>query len=151
MSARKALYVRALNALVENGLDLSYDSIGEEERNHLSMSQAPQRVTCQFDIEGVPCVATCRPTGCGEEKVVVVYNSHDVEKAEDLCRVGCTIQHLRPGITAGTFQVERRRGPYIMSTPPRCDNFRCTRLDHARLRGVHFEPNGFAAEGRLIV
>lgn len=151
MLARKALYVSALNALIDHGLNVSYDSIGAEERNDLSINHVPQRITCHFDLEGVPCIATCRPVGCGEEHVAVVYNSNDAELAEHLCRVGNSMTYLRAGITAGSFYVERKRGPYIMSTPMKRCNFRYTRLDSQRLRNVVVEPNGFAAEGDFII
>lgn len=143
MRGRQSLFVSALNALIDNGLDLSYDSIEEAERRP-SMNHAPQRITCQFSIQGIPCITTCRPDGYGEERVAVIYNSNDAPLVEHICQVGNAIQLLRPGITAGLFYVERESGPYIMSTRTSINNFRYTRPDLQRLVTVVVEPNGFA-------
>ena len=75
----------------------------------------------------------------------MVYNSADSQLASRVCRHGVT--HIKRGITAIMFYLERERGPYVMDG----GRLRSTRADLAKIKAVpKVKPNGFAPTGEFI-
>lgn len=150
LQAFNTLVTAGTNALIDAGLNLIFDNVSEEQKISLTMT-AEEGCTAEFEINGVPCVAVSRPSGCGEERIVVFYNSTDMHTALKYVRCSGSLLHDNSGTTMTKFTLERKTGRYIMDDPGGLhkDRFRCTRVHQTILSNISLVPNGYVLHGPL--
>ena len=147
MAHRRAfenLITAGTNALCEAGLSLRYEDVSDAQRLDLGMSDGVS-VSTNFDLFGVGCVAAAIPNGCGEEKIIVIYDSDDVERAEREVSVAGRLQATR-----AKCWLERKDGPYIMETDINQTFFRTTNANMHVLSHMVVEPDGYTLNGPFI-
>ena len=140
------------NALIEEGMSLRFEDVSDEQKTCLGQTEEAGVITV-FDFDGVMSCAASKPSGCGEERIVVLYDSTDVEIAQMAARCGFYLMHDSSGITMAKATLERQRGPYIMNEPGRRidrDAFRCRRAHLAMLLNTPVVPNGYVLSGPFI-
>ena len=142
--AYASLVASGVNALVEHGLNLSYESVSDFEKQILTMSDEPG-VDAHFAIGEVRCVATSKPAGCGEERITILYGSSNLTRAKQIN--GCSNARFGTS-TAARVTLERWNGPYIMDRQR--GDFRCTRVDKATLASLDVQPQGYETSGPII-
>lgn len=141
------LVAAGTNALVVAGLSLRYDDVSEEQRTCLCQTDE-DGVCTTFDIDGVASCAASRPSGCGEERIVVLYDSTDLQVARQAVR--CAF-YRKPGLTFTKVTLERKRGPYIMDTRMGRYTLSCSRAHEQLLSRVPtVAPMGYALRGPFI-
>ena len=156
MSARtrafEALALGGTNALIANGLNTAYESVSAEQKKSLHMTDE-DGVDTSFVLNGINCVATSKPSGCGEERITVLYNSTNLQYAKKL-NLCATLFWRTKGITAVQVTLERKRGPYIMKAGRKrriCKNvFKSKKNEVEALSRLNIQPNGSAREGPFI-
>ena len=143
--AYEALVAAGTNALCDAGLSLDYADVSDEQKNCLAMTEEEGHTT-HFSIDGVACVAVSKPAGCGEECILVMYDTNDMTAA--LADVRCA--GPLSGKTAAKFTIERQKGPYIMKG--RLSNwfFRTTKEHKHVLCKKSIRPRGYTLNGQLI-
>ena len=109
LQAFHTLVTAGTNALIDAGL--TFDNVSEEQK--ISLTMTAEGFTAQFEMNGVPCVAVSKPTGCGgEERILVLYNSTDIHTALKYVRCSFSLLHDKSGTTMARFTLERKNGPY---------------------------------------
>ena len=151
MSAKQRAYntlvITGTNALCAVGMSLNYEDVSDEQKNCLGMTDEIG-YTAHFEIDGVPCVAVSKPAGCGEERILVMYDTASHSAA--LKRVECA-GALPEATTAAKFTLERERGPYIMKvTRLTTWFFRATNAHKNVLSSKLVQPNGYVLDGPFV-
>jgi hypothetical protein len=137
--AYTSLVAAGVNALIENGLNLSYESLSDFEKNALCLEPEEQKpIDVHFSIGDVRCVATSGGRGLGEERITILYGSTDLKRAKYIN--DCMNPSLGKG-TAVKVTLERWRGPVIRKRNR--SGFRCARADKAVLVNVQVQPMGY--------
>ena len=137
--AYMSLVAAGVNALVDNGLSLSYESLSWFEQNATVLAPEEQKpIDAQFTIGDVPCVATCSGRGLGEERITILYRSTNLARAKQIN--DCGNPSLGKG-TAAKVTLERWKGPFIRKRYR--GDFRCKHVDRATLSGIGVQPQGF--------
>lgn len=151
MSARQRAYNTLVsagtNALCAVGMSLNYEDVSNEQKNCLAMTDETG-YTAHFEIDGVPCVAVSKPAGCGEERILVMYNT--VSPTAALARVE-SAGALPEATTVAKCTLERKRGPYIMQEP-RLNTwcFRASNVHKNVLCNKLVEPGGYVLNGPFV-
>lgn len=143
------LVAAGVNALVDAGMHLDAARVSAEQRVALGMTEE-DGVTATFDLHGVPCVACSKPAGCGEERILILYNSDDRDKARRHVQCANVLNTYAQGVTAAKVTLERERGPYVMQTNLGKRAFRCTQADMTTLASHAVAPYGYALTGPFI-
>tara|TARA_R110002050_G_scaffold108088_7_gene218734 strand:- start:17847 stop:18302 length:456 start_codon:yes stop_codon:yes gene_type:complete len=150
MSAKKKAYdtliTAGTNALCDAGLSLDFADVSEKQKHCLVMTEEDGH-TAHFSIDGVACVAASKPAGCGEERIVVMYDTNDVATALETVKCAGSLPR---GKTAAKCTLERKTGRYIMKQ--RLSNwfFRTTNEDKHALCKRSIKPLGYTLDGRFI-
>ena len=87
------LVAEGTNKLCAAGLSLAYADVSDEQKKCLGMTEEAG-YTASFNIGEVPCVAASKPAGCGEECIVVMYNSSDVNCALNIVKCAGSLRGL---------------------------------------------------------
>lgn len=152
MSAKQRAYntlvTAGTNALCAVGMSLNYEDVSDEQKNCLTMTDEVG-YTAHFEIDGVPCVAVSKPAGCGEERILVMYDT--VSSLAALAHVKCA-GALPKATTVVKYTLERERGPYIMNQP-RLSTwfFRAATNAHKNvLSSKLVRPNGYVLNGPFV-
>ena len=150
-AARRNLAVSATNALLEHGMPRLLEDLDPSERGTGDFHAPRMRVN--FFLDGVPCCATSKPAGYGEEKIAVIYDTNSVDPAI----IQTVLDHFALPLPRGTrytatsFWFEREYGPYVQipdNDKPSAFYFRTASSDHLRtLCNLDVTPNGFGASG----
>lgn len=145
--AYNTLVTAGTNALCAVGMSLNYEDVSDEQKNCLTMTDE-EGYTAHFEIDGVPCVAVSKPAGCGEERILVMYNSVSSLAALEYVQCACA---LPKGATVVKCTLERERGPYIMKDPRLCSwCFRVTNVHKNVLSSKLVQPNGYVLNGPFV-
>jgi len=151
MTARQRAYntlvTAGTNALCAVGMSLNYEDVSDEQENRLTTADEIG-YTAHFKIDGVPCVAVSKPAECGEERILVMYNTVSPLVAVAHVRSSGA---LPEGTTMVKCTLEREHGPYIMKEP-RLSTW-CFRAANAHknvLSNKLAQPNGYALNARFV-
>ncbi len=144
------LIAAGTNALIEEGMSLSFEDVSDEQKVCLTQTEEAGFTTV-FDFGGVRSCATSKPSGHGEERIVVLYDSTDVNTAQDAVGGALYLMHVTSNITMAMATLERERGPYIMDQR-RIDSstFKCRRAHLEILSNAVVVPNGYELNGPFI-
>jgi hypothetical protein len=145
--AYNTLVTAGTNALCAVGMSLNYEDVSDEQKNSLTMTNEVG-YTAHFEIDGVPCVAVSKPAGCGEERILVMYNT--VSPSTALAHVKCA-GALPEGTAVAKCTLEREHGPYIMKES-RFSTwfFRATNAHKNVLSSKLVHPNGYVLNGPFV-
>ena len=134
-------------------MSLRFEDVSEEQKECLTQTDE-EGVHALFDIGGVASCAASRPSGRGEERIVVLYDSTDLDVARTAARCALYLKYDTSGVTMAKVTLERQRGPYIMdpagSRRLDKDTFRCTREHERLLSSLAVAPRGYAMRGPFI-
>ena len=151
MSAKQKAYntlvTAGTNALCAVGMSLNYEDVSDEQKNRLTMTDEVG-YTAHFRIDEVPCVAVSKPAGCGEERILVMYDTMSSSAA--LALVKCA-GALPEATTVAKCTLEREHGPYIMQEP-RLSTwfFRAMNAHKNVLSSKLVQPNGYVLNGPFV-
>ena len=145
--AYNALVTAGTNALCAVGMSLNYQDVSDDQKTCLTMTDE-EGYTAHFEIDGVPCVAVSKPAGCGEERILVMYDT--VSSSAALKHVQCA-GALPEATTVAKCTLEREHGPYIMKEA-RLSTwfFRAANVHKIVLSSKLVQPNGYVLNGRFI-
>jgi len=145
--AYNALVTAGTNALCAAGMSLNYEDVSDEQKNCLTTTDEVG-YTAHFRIDEVPCVAMSRPAGCGQERILVMYDTMSSSAALALVRGGGA---LPEATTVAKCTLEREHGPYIMKQPRLSTGFfRATNAHKNVLSSKLVQPNGYVLNGPFV-
>ena len=148
------LVAEGTNKLCAAGLSLAYADVSDEQKKCLGMTEEAG-YTASFNIGEVPCVAASKPAGCGEECIVVMYNSSDVNCALNIVKCAGSLRGLAnyysiKDVAIAKCTLERQKGPYIMESNLDNWHFICSNVHKDELNRLSIQPEGYTLNGKFI-
>jgi len=142
------------NELCAAGLSLAYADVSDDQKKCLGMTEEAGYIA-SFNIGEVPCVAVSKPDGCGEERIVVMYNSSDVNRALNLVKCAGSLtwrgwKNSTKDVAIAKCTLERQRGRYIMESSLDNWHFTCSNVNKYELNRLSIQPEGYALNGKFI-
>ena len=143
------LVAEGTNKLWAAGLSLAYADVSD------TFSTEEAGYTASFNIGEVPCVAASKPAGCGEECIVVMYNSSDVNCALNIVKCAGSLRGLAnyysiKDVAIAKCTLERQKGPYIMESNLDNWHFICSNVHKDELNRLSIQPEGYTLNGKFI-
>ena len=143
------LVAEGTNKLCAAGLSLAYADVSD------TFSTEEAGYTASFNIGEVPCVAASKPAGCGEECIVVMYNSSDVNCALNIVKCAGSLRGLAnyysiKDVAIAKCTLERQKGPYIMESNLDNWHFICSNVHKDELNRLSIQPEGYTLNGKFI-
>ena len=106
------LIAAGTNALIDAGMCLRFEDVSDEQKNCLGQTKETG-VTSVFYCDGVMSCAASKPSGCGEESIVVLYDSTEIEIAQRAAQTALYLLHDTSGITMAKATLERKTGQHV--------------------------------------